>query len=444
MDPDPTSFLENFDELFVIKLVSLLILLGCSAFVSGAEIAFFSLSPTELDEAEESDSKQQKNVVQILEEPQKLLATILISNNFINILIVLIFAFLAESLFQEFTYSINFYLFELPVRFIIEVGLVTFLILLFGEVLPKVYANRNAMKFATIMVMPLKVLSVITAPLSRPLLGLNNMVEKRLGQKKSNFSVEKLSQALELTSDNATTEEEQKILEGIVSFGRTETVQIMKPRTDVFAISDDDTYKNVLSEIVKNGYSRNPVYHENIDNITGVLYAKDLLPHLSKTDFKWQILLREPIFVPENKKLDDLLKEFQEKKIHLAVVVDEYGGTSGIVTLEDIIEEIVGDITDEFDDEDLLYSKIDENNYVFEGKTSIKDFSKVLNIDEEFFEEEKGETETLAGFILEVSKKFPKKNEIIKFEHLTFKIEAMDKRRVKQVKVTINPILNED
>jgi len=436
LDPDPASFLENFDMYFVIKLVALIILLICSAFISGAEIAFFSLSPTDLDKAEESGSKQQKNVVKILEEPQKLLATILISNNFINILIVLIFAFLGEQLFSGISNKV--------IKFIIEVGLVTFLILLFGEVLPKVYANRNAMKFATMMVMPLRVLSILSIPLSKPLLGLNNMVEKRLGQKKSDFSVEKLSQALELTSANATTEEEQKILEGIVSFGRTETVQIMKPRTDVFAISDDDTYKNVLSEIVKKGYSRNPVYHENIDTIIGVLYAKDLLPHLSKTDFKWQTLLRKPIFVPENKKLDDLLKEFQDKKIHLAVVVDEYGGTSGIVTLEDIIEEIVGDITDEFDDEDLLYSKIDDNNYVFEGKTSIKDFCKVLNIEEEFFEEEKGETETLAGFILEVSKKFPKKNEIIKFEHLTFKIEAMDKRRVKQVKVTINPLLNED
>ena len=436
MDPDPASYLENFDEMFVIKLVVLLILLGCSAFISGAEIAFFSLSPTELDAAEESGSKKQKMVAKILEQPQKLLATILISNNFINILIVLIFAFLGEQLFAGISNT--------ALKFLIKVGLVTFLILLFGEVLPKVYANRNAMKFATMMVMPLKVLSVLSTPLSKPLLGLNNMVEKRLGQKKSSFSVEKLSQALELTSDNATTDEEQKILEGIVSFGRTETVQIMKPRTDVFAISDDDTYKNVLSEIVKKGYSRNPVYHENIDSIVGVLYAKDLLPHLSKTNFKWQSLIREPIFVPENKKLDDLLKEFQEKKIHLAVVVDEYGGTSGIVTLEDIIEEIVGDITDEFDDEDLLYSKIDDNNYVFEGKTSIKDFSKVVNIDEEFFEEEKGETETLAGFILEISKKFPKKNEILKFEHLTFKIEAIDKRRVKQIKVTINPVLNED
>lgn len=435
MDIEPASFLEIFDEMLVIKLVTLLILLTCSAFISGAEVAFFSLSQTDLDAASESKSKKQNAVAKLLERPKKLLATILIANNFINILIVLIFAFLGEQIFVGIT---NTYL-----RFSLEVGLVAFLILLFGEVLPKVYASRNAMKFATIMVIPIKILATLSTPISSPLMGLTNLIEKRLGQKNTNFSVEKLSLAFELTSDNATTEDEQKILEGIVNFGNTETVQIMKPRIDVFAISDDETYENVIAQIVKNGFSRNPVYHKNIDKITGVLYAKDLLPHLNENNFKWQALAREPIFVPENKKLDDLLKEFQEKKIHLAVVVDEYGGTSGIVTLEDIIEEIVGDITDEFDDEDLSYSKIDNNNYVFEGKTSIKDFSKIVGVDEELFEDDKGETETLAGFILEISGKFPKKNEVLNFKHLTFKIEAIDKRRVKQVKVTINPIENE-
>ncbi len=435
MDPEPTSFLENFDEILVVKIVTLLILLTCSAFISGAEVAFFSLSQTDIDVASESKSKKQNAVAKLLERPKKLLATILIANNFINILIVLIFAFLGEQIFVGIT---NIYL-----RFSLEVCLVTFLILLFGEVLPKVYASRNTMKFAAFMVIPIKILEMISSPISSPLMGLTNLIEKRLGQKKTNFSVAKLSLALELTSNNATTEDEQKILEGIVNFGNTETVQIMKPRIDVFAISDNETYENVITQIVKNGFSRNPVYHESIDEITGVLYAKDLLPHLNKKDFEWQTLTREPIFVPENKKLDDLLKEFQEKKIHLAVVVDEYGGTSGIVTLEDIIEEIVGDIADEFDDEDLSYSKIDDSNYVFEGKTSIKDFSKVVGSDEELFEDEKGEAETLAGFILEISGKFPKKDEVLNFKHLTFKIEAIDKRRVKQVKVTINPIENE-
>jgi len=426
----------DLDPLFVIKIITLLILLACSAFVSGAEIAFFSLSQTDLDEALETKSKQQKLVVEALKQPQRLLATILISNNFINILIVLVFVFLGEELFNGIE---NNY-----VKFAIEVGLVSFLILLFGEVLPKVYATRNAMKFATLMVAPISVLNTILIPLSAPLMSLTSIVESRFGRKKSGFSVEKLSQALELTSDSATTDDEQKILEGIVNFGNTETVQIMKPRIDVFAISDDETYENVLSQIIEKGFSRNPIYHENIDKIIGVLYAKDLLPHLDKTNFKWQSLIRESFFVPENKKLDDLLKEFQEKKIHFAVVVDEYGGTSGIITLEDIIEEIVGDISDEFDEEDLMYSKIDENNYVFDGKTSIKDFSKVIGVEEDLFEEDKGETETLAGFLLEISGRFPKKKERINFQHLTFKIETVEKRRLKQVKVTINEMIENE
>lgn len=272
-----------------------------------------------------------------------------------------------------------------------------------------------------------------------PLIALTKFIEKKLGNKNTNFSVETLSQALELTSEGATTKEEQKILEGIVNFGNTETVQIMKPRIDIFALSSDDSYEEVLDKILKNGYSRNPVYNENIDTIIGVLYAKDLLAHLDKKTFNWQNLIREAFFVPENKKLDDLLSDFKERKNHLAIVVDEYGGTSGLVTLEDVIEEIVGDINDEFDDDDLAYSKIDENTYVFEGKTSIKDFCRVLDDeDEEIFEEEKGESETIAGFILEISGKFPKKGEKINFKNYTFTIEALDKKRIRQVKATKN------
>ena len=315
----------------------------------------------------------------------------------------------------------------------------TFLILLFGEVLPKVYASRNAVRFASFISKPISFLNFFLTPLSYPLINLTNVVEKSLGSKNNLFSVETLSQALELTSKEATTKDEQKILEGIVNFGNIETVQIMKPRIDIFALSDDELYEDVLNKILKNGYSRNPVYSESIDNIIGVLYAKDLLAHLNEKTFEWQKLVREPFFVPENKKLDDLLSEFQEKKNHLAIVVDEYGGTSGLVTLEDVIEEIVGDINDEFDDEDLSYSKIDENNYIFEGKTNIKDFCKVLNNeDESIFEQAKGESETLAGFILEVSGKFPKKEEKINFKNYTFTIEATDRKRIKQVKVTRN------
>ena len=263
------------------------------------------------------------------------------------------------------------------------------------------------------------------------------IIEKKLGSKNTNFSVEILSKALELTSEGSTTKDEQKILEGIVSFGNTETVQIMKPRIDIFALSETESFEEVLTKILKYGYSRNPIYKDSIDNIIGVLYSKDLLGHLNNKEFEWQKILREPFFVPENKKLDDLLGEFRERKNHLAIVVDEYGGTSGLVTLEDVIEEIVGDINDEFDDDDLSYSKIDANNYIFDGKITIKDFCKVLeDLDEEKFEKLKGESETIAGFILELYGKFPKIGEKIKFDIYTFTIEALDRKRIKQLKVT--------
>ncbi|MCH3881106.1 MULTISPECIES: gliding motility-associated protein GldE [Tenacibaculum] len=432
MDPDSGLLFIAFsaiNTMVSINIVIVIILLICSALISGTEVAFFSLSQQQLNKLSDQ-TKGENSVVKLLEHPKKLLGTILITNNFINILIVLLFASLGEVFFSNLTPAI---------KFLIEVVLVTFLILLFGEVLPKVYATRKAMKFSSFMAKPISILNTLLTPLSLPLISLTSIVENRLGSKNNNLSVERLSQALELTSEGATTKDEQKILQGIVSFGNTETVQIMKPRTDVFAISDEEPYEAVLQKILEKGFSRNPVYNENIDNIIGVLYAKDLLAHLNKKSFKWQQLLREPFFVPENKKLDDLLGDFREKKNHLAIVVDEYGGTSGIVTLEDVIEEIVGDINDEFDEDDLSYSKLDENNYVFEGKTTIKDFCRVLDDDdEEKFEDEKGESETLAGFILEVSGKFPKKGEKTNFANYTFTIEALDRRRIKQVKVTRN------
>ncbi len=432
MDPEPPNliFIDSLDGTLALSIVVLLVLLMLSALISGAEVAFFSLSKTDLDEASNEKSKKKQIVAQQMEHPKKLLATILIANNFINILIVLLFAYIGANLFSAITST--------ALRFGLEVILVTFLILLFGEVLPKIYANRNAMKFASFMAIPIKFLNTTLSFVSIPLMSLTSLVEKRLGKKQQNFSVEKLSQALELTSEEATTKDEQKILEGIVSFGNTDTAQVMCPRMDVFALADDEPFLEVVKKIIKKGHSRIPVYKDTIDEVIGILYTKDLLPHLNKKTFQWKKLLREPLFVPENKKLDDLLKEFQELKNHLAVVVDEYGGTSGIVTLEDIIEEIVGDISDEFDDDDLAYSKLDDYNYVFDGKIVLKDFYKVLNqIDDTIFEEAKGEAETLAGFILEISGKFPKKNEVIQFKAFKFKIEALDKKRIKQVKVTI-------
>lgn len=434
MDPEPTFLSILLSVAFLSKAVSivtLFLLLILSALISGSEVAFFSLSQTDLNKAAESKSSKEKAVVTLMERPKRLLATLLVSNNFINILIVLLFAYIGNFLFAEITSDL--------LKFLIEVVLITFLILLFGEVLPKLYASRNSMKFAVFMVLPIKILSSLLSFISVPLLWLTKIIENNLGKQKSSLSVEKLSQALDITSKETTTKDDKKILQGIVSFGNTETEQIMTPRIDIFALSKDELYEDVVAKIVNEGFSRNPVYDENIDNIIGVLYAKDLLPYIDEKNFEWQQLIREPYFVPENKKLDDLLKEFQEKKNHLAIVVDEYGGTCGIVTLEDVIEEIVGDISDEYDHDDAPYSKIDENNFLFEGKINLKDFYKILEIEDAYlFEENKGESETIAGFILEIHGKFPKKQEIINFFEYSFKVELMDKKRIKQVKVTIN------
>ena len=317
-----------------------------------------------------------------------------------------------------------------------KIVLVTFLILLFGEILPKVYASRNNEKFSGFMAKPLLFLKKILVIFSAPMQAGTTFLENKLTKAKSEISINQLSQVLELTADE-TTDGEQKILDGIVSFGNTDTKQVMRSRVDIFALNSVTSFSEVLQLIIKAGYSRIPVYEETLDKIVGMLYVKDLLPYLEKKDVKWQELIREPFFVPENKKLDDLLKEFQEKKVHLAIVVDEYGGTSGVVTLEDIVEEIIGDINDEFDDESLVYSKLDDHNYVFEGKTSLKDIYRVVDIDEELFEEIKGEAETIAGFVLEISGGFPKKDEKITFQGYVFTVESLDSKRIKQLKLTL-------
>ena len=438
MDPDPHSLLLNFiavDVTLTLKVIVLLILLCCSALVSGAEVAFFGLSHTDLKEIEDKKTTRGNIIVQLLNRPKKLLATILIANNAINIGTVLLFDQIAKIIFQD----LQFLAFGIiPVRFLVEVVVVTFLILMFGEILPKVYANRNRFTFAHFMALPLKVLDVLFSPLSLPMRSGTIQIYRRLGKQKSNLSVDHLSQALELTSEGDTTKEEQKILEGIVSFGNTDTKQVMRPRIDIFALKEDMKYPEVLTEIKKNGYSRIPVFSENMDNVLGVLYVKDLLPYIDRKTLNWVSLIREPYFVPENKKLDDLLLEFQSMKNHLAIVVDEYGGTSGIVTLEDIIEEIVGDISDEFDDEDLVFSKLDDYNYVFDGKTPLRDLYKVAKIqDEDDFEDNKGESETIAGFVLEIAGSFPKRGDTVRFKNYKFVVESLDKKRLKQIKVTL-------
>ena len=430
MDPEPSlTFLNHFDSNLLFGSIAIALLLFCSAMISAAEVALFSLTKNDLDILATENQEKATQISRLLQKPKKLLATLLLANNFLNIGVVIIFSFVSNSLFTDIASPL--------LRFLIEVILVTFLILLFGEVLPKVYASRNNIKFSKGIATPLFVLDKLLSPISLPMRSISVYLHDKLGKQKSNISVDQLSQALEMTSTEDTTSDEQKILEGIVSFGNTDTKQVMSPRIDIFALEITETFAEIYPKIVDKGYSRIPVYRESIDHIEGILFVKDLIPHIHKKEFDWNALMREPFFVPENKKLDDLLKDFQSMKSHLAIVVDEYGGTSGLVSLEDVIEEIVGDISDEFDDENINFSQIDEKNFLFEGKINLKDFYRIVDVDEEAFENRKGEAETLAGFILEVLGNFPKKGQKIHFSTLFFTIEVVDKKRIKQLKVTL-------
>jgi gliding motility-associated protein GldE len=409
--------------------IAIFALLFCSALISGAEVALFSLSQKDIDDILQENPSKGQLISELLEKPKKLLATLLVANNFITIGVIILFTYLGNNIFSGIISAV--------LKFIIEVIIITFLILLFGEVLPKVYASRNNIKFAKRIAYPVAILDKLLSPISLPMRKAKIYLHNKLGKQKTNFSVDQLSQALELTDSDESSSEEQKILEGIVTFGNTDTKQVMSPRMDIFALEIDESFVSIYPKIIEMGFSRIPVYRDNIDQIEGVLFVKDLLPHIDKENFDWKTLLREPFFVPENKKIDNLLKDFQSMKSHLAIVVDEYGGTSGLVSLEDIIEEIVGDISDEFDGDNSNYSKIDEKNYLFEGKTNLKDFYRVIDVDEELFEIKKGEAETLAGFILEILGNFPKKDQKIAFENCTFTIETVDKKRIKQIKVSI-------
>ena len=415
------DFQFNFDILLLI------ILLILSGLISGSEVALFSLSKSDIKS--KSDLKSFIIVDKLLNQPNKLLATILITNNLINIGIVILFTKIGEFLFSSISSPI--------IKFLIEIIVATFLILLFGEILPKIYASRNNINFSRIIAYPLRMLDIIFSPFSIPMQKFSNYIKDKIAIQNSNISIDNISHALDLTSTEDTSKQEQKILKGIINFGNIETKEIMCPRIDIFAIESSLSFNEVIQAINRTNHSRIPVFKDNLDNIIGVLHIKDLLPYIEKKEFEWQNLLREPLFIPENKKLDDLMIEFQEKRVHLAIVVGEYGGTSGLVSLEDVIEEIVGDISDEFDDDNLLYSKIDDNNFTFDAKTSLHDFCRIIKIDKEIFDEYKVDSETIAGFILEISKIFPKKNSKINFMNLIFKIESIDKKRIKQVKVTI-------
>ena len=414
-----------------LKIILIILLLIFSALISGSEVAFFSLSSTDIKKASNSKNKSLKLVYNLRNKPKRLLAALLVSNNFINIAIVLLFSSFGDAMYFS---SIPFW-----ANFIIEVGVITLFILLFGEILPKVYANRNPVSFSKKMALPIQILDkyiffFLTIPMSR----MTEFIQKKLVFKSTNLSVDKLSDALELTDKSETSNDEQKILKGIVSFGSVETKQVMKPRIDVFSVSKDLTFDELIKQVREEGYSRIPVFEEMIDKIIGVIYLKDLFPFINEKDYKWNELIREPYFVPENKKLDDLLSEFQQLKIHFAIVVDEYGGNSGIITMEDIVEEIVGGLKDKFYQEDLSYYKIDSNNYIFDGKTNLKDFYRAIDIkDEDIFENRKGESETIAGFILEQFGYFPKKGSVLKVKNVKFKIEEIDRKRIKKIKITI-------
>jgi gliding motility-associated protein GldE len=412
----------------ILGMVVMLFLLMISALISGSEIAFFSLNPTQRKQLRANHNSTHDLVNQLLERPKRLLATILITNNFVNVAIIVLSTYVVANLVD---------LSRSPLlAFVVQVVVVTSLLLILGEIMPKIYASFSPLKFAVFMARPLRTLITIFYPLSSLLVISSSLIDRRLQRNPPQLSMSELSEAIELTSDSSTHEEDRKILKGIVKFGDIDAKEIMKPRLDVTAIEIDISYAKLMELILDAGYSRIPAYTENFDKITGILYVKDLLPHLDKpADFNWSALLRPAFFVPENKKINDLLQEFQQKKIHMAIVVDEYGGTSGIVTLEDILEEIVGDISDEFDSEEdeIAYTKIDENNYLFEGKILLNDFCKILGIEDRLFEDIKGDSETLAGVILEIEGRIPPVNASTKFLNFEFIIKKVSNRRIEEI-----------
>ncbi len=418
---------ENLNAEFFIGLVILLFLIILSALVSGSEVAFFSLTPSDVDLLKKKKTKNAEKLIQLLQKPKSLLGTILISNNLVNIAIVILAASLTNMVF-DFSNTPLF-------GFFIQIVGITFLLLLFGEIMPKVYATHNNVVFAQTMATPMSAASAFFRPLSNLLVRGTKIIDNRV-KKRESISFDELSDAIDLTS-NVTTEEED-ILKGIVEFSSIEASEIMKPRVDIVTVDIKTNFKNLLHVIMSSGYSRIPVYHNSLDNIKGVLYIKDLLPHLEKPEtFGWQSLIRPPYFVPENKRVNELLEELQEKHIHMAIVVDEYGGTSGIVTLEDVIEEIIGEISDEFDEEERHHTRVNENTYLFEGKVSINDFCRIVGYDGNVFNNVNADT--LAGLVLEHTGEMPKQYDILNIERFEFKIESVDNRRIKKIQVKIQP-----
>jgi gliding motility-associated protein GldE len=418
----------EFSPGLIVDLVVILILLAASALISGAEVAFFSMTPSDIESVKSRKGRTPGRVLNLIGRPEDLLATLLVCNNLINIGIVILSTWFTGQLLNFTDHPV--------LTFILQVVVITFVILLICEVLPKVYSTRHALQVVFLMAMPLTILERVLRPFNRVLVGSGSILKRKMKDQADPLTMEELSEALNLTGDDL--KEEEKILQGIVRFGNIEVKEIMKPRVDIHALDIGFPFRKVFETMVDLGYSRFPVYHEDLDDIRGVLYIKDLLQHVNKPDtFKWQTLLRQPFFIPENKRINDLLEEFRKNKMHLALVVDEYGGTSGLITLEDILEEIVGEIRDESDDEDYQYHKTDDGSFVFNGKTPINDVIRILDLKEDFFDDHKGGSDTLAGLILEIRGELPEKGEQIRIKELTFVIKNRDDRRIKEIQINL-------
>lgn len=436
-DPFPTVLLSMMADMpvsfYLINGLVVLILLGLSGLVSGSEVAFFSFSHNQIIDFNGSSDLREKRISTLLHNPKRLLATILILNNLVNIFIITISTFA--------TWQIAGDQGKQGVTIVILTSIITVLIIFFGEIIPKVYANHNGTAFAKLTSGLLLFSYKLFKPFSWFLMSITSLIERRMEKKGYNLSVDEINQALEISVEKEhVTEEEKGILKGIVNFGTFSVKQVMKSRMDITAIDQETDFHELMNQINKTGYSRIPIFTETVDKVDGILYIKDLLPHIGENeDFKWQELLRPAYFVPESKKIDDLFKDFQEKQVHIAVVIDEYGGTSGLITMEDVIEEIVGEINDEFDDEsDVAYNKLDSQTYIFEGKTSLNDFCKITNSDISIFDSVKGESESLGGLLLEINTKLPSAGEKIRVAHFVFTVVAVDQRRIKRLRVYIN------
>ena len=442
MDPDPEPYIELLSVLLtpfftgftvnaIIGMVILCLLLVMSALISSSETAYFSLQPADIDNLESMTDPKSQLVLQLRENPKTLLATILIGNNFVNVTITLLATYIVSEMFDMANHP--------AAAFLMELVVITSLVLLIGEIIPKILAAKKPVRFARFMARTLQVLIVLFKPLSKLLVNSTSFMDKHLERKKADISMDDLSTAVDIATESSTPLDEKNMLKGIASFTEKEVSNVMKPRIDIVAVEVNMPFREMLDTVIKSGFSRIPVYEESLDKVSGILYVKDLLPYLNAQTFEWRMLLRPAFFVPENRKINDLFQDFREKKIHIAIVVDEYGGTSGLIPMEDVIEEIVGDINDEFDNvkQEEHYTKIDDTTYLFKAQTSIVDFCKVFNLDEDYFEAYQGEADTLAGLVLEIEGRIPEVGFSFNVEKFNFEITEADPRKIIQIKVKV-------